>query len=314
MLGGGERGRTTAAGDGGHRHTARASAERGPEPPGASTSAGGGHLTGPLAERTVGSAATVAAGRRADVSAARRVHRVGDLVELVVEEMAVQVQGHRRRLVAEHRLHHLDVRAAGDGQRGGGVPQRVRGEAVQPGDADGGVEARAAEGAQVQHAALLRREDEVRGLLAGDVDGELLGQEPRDGDLQALVGLRRAEDRVTVDVGDRFGDQRPPAQQVEVADPQGRHLAVAHAGAGQEQDGQPVTAGSRGQVVDLRAAEEDLLPAHRPRQRHADRRVASQPAVAHRRAQNQRQHPVGVAHGRRALPRSGQLATQEATP
>ena len=51
-----------------------------------------------------------------------RVRRVGDLVELVVQQMAVQVEGHRRRLVAEHRLHHLDVRAAGDGQRGGGVP------------------------------------------------------------------------------------------------------------------------------------------------------------------------------------------------
>jgi hypothetical protein len=110
------------------------------------------------------------------------------------------------------------------------------------------------------------------------VHRQLLGEEPRDGHLPALVVLRRAEHRVAVDVENGLCDQRPPAQQVEVAHPQRRHLPVAHAGVGQEQDGQPVPAGGRGEGVNLRVGEKDLL-------------------AAHGQGQDQRQHAVGVAHG-----------------
>jgi hypothetical protein len=68
------------------------------------------------------SATTVLAGR--PLGGARCVHRVGDLVELVLQEMPVQSRVIVADWWAEHRLHHLDVRSAGDGQRGGGAAAR----------------------------------------------------------------------------------------------------------------------------------------------------------------------------------------------
>jgi hypothetical protein len=44
-------------------------------------------------------------------SGAGGVHRVGDLVEVVVKEVAVPVEGHRRRGLTEHVLDDLDVGA-----------------------------------------------------------------------------------------------------------------------------------------------------------------------------------------------------------
>ena len=87
-----------------------------------------------------------------------------------------------------------------------------------------------------------------------------------------------------------------PAEQVEVAYSQRRHLSVAHVGVGQERDCQPVPAGGRREVVDLLASQGDLLAAHQSRQWHAERGIAGQllirvgpaptprPQDAHRRA------------------------------
>jgi hypothetical protein len=50
---------------------------------------------------------------------------VGDVVETIVEEVAVLVERHGRRLVSEHLLHDLDVGAGRDGQAGGGVTELV---------------------------------------------------------------------------------------------------------------------------------------------------------------------------------------------
>jgi len=44
----------------------------------------------------------------------RSVQSVGYVVELVAEQVPVQVQRHRRRLVPEHLLHHLHIRARRD--------------------------------------------------------------------------------------------------------------------------------------------------------------------------------------------------------
>ena len=54
--------------------------------------------------------------------ATRRVHRIGDLIKLVGDQVSVQIEGHRRGLVAEHRLYDLDIRAGRNGQRRWGVP------------------------------------------------------------------------------------------------------------------------------------------------------------------------------------------------
>jgi len=71
-------------------------------------------------------------GQRAQVAAALLRGRAGgiegvaDLIEPVLEEVAVGVEGHGRRAVSEHLLDDLDVSAGGDGKAGGGVAQLVR--------------------------------------------------------------------------------------------------------------------------------------------------------------------------------------------
>ena len=45
---------------------------------------------------------------------ASRIHRVCNLVEPVLEQVAVGVEGHRRRPVTKHLLDDLDVRAGRD--------------------------------------------------------------------------------------------------------------------------------------------------------------------------------------------------------
>src|SRR3954468_20161854 len=54
------------------------------------------------------------------------------------------------------------------------------------------------------------------GALPATCAASSLGEEPRNGHLPALVGLRGAEHRVPVDVDDRLGDQGAAAQQVQV--------------------------------------------------------------------------------------------------
>jgi hypothetical protein len=67
------------------------------------------------------------------------VHGVSDLVEPVLEEVAVRVQRHRRRerrrresswvgplAVPEHLLNDLDVGSGGDGEAGRGMPELMR--------------------------------------------------------------------------------------------------------------------------------------------------------------------------------------------
>jgi hypothetical protein len=61
------------------------------------------------------------------------VHRGGDLVEPVLEEVTVGVERHGRRAVAEHLLDDLHVGAGGDREAGCGVPELV---GVQVGYAD----------------------------------------------------------------------------------------------------------------------------------------------------------------------------------
>nr|WP_246161768.1 hypothetical protein [Aeromicrobium ginsengisoli] len=140
--------------------------------------------------------------RLSALGSACQIHRVGDLVEAVLEEMSVRVEGHRRRAVAEHLLHDLDVSTGRDRQRRGSVAQLVR---VQIRNADGrrchseGF----AEHADPQCLATANSsEDEVFRCLAGDVPGEVVDEEPGDRHLATTMGLRCAPDEtVALDGG-----------------------------------------------------------------------------------------------------------------
>ncbi|GAA4739721.1 hypothetical protein GCM10023350_25110 [Nocardioides endophyticus] len=122
------------------------------------------------------------------------VHGIADLVEAVVEQVTVGVQGHRRGGVAEHLLDDLHVRAAGDGETGGGVAELVW---VQARDADG-PSSRTELFAERAHPRRLSApecaEDELVGSLVRDVTLKLINQEGWDRDLAALVGLGRSPD------------------------------------------------------------------------------------------------------------------------
>ena len=48
--------------------------------------------------------------------ASRRVHCVGHNIEPITEQVAVLVERHGRRLMAQHLLNHLDVSPGGDSQ------------------------------------------------------------------------------------------------------------------------------------------------------------------------------------------------------
>ena len=56
----------------------------------------------------------------------RHIHRIRHDVQAVAHQVAVEVEGHRRRLVAEHLLDNLHIGSAGDSKRSCGVAQRVR--------------------------------------------------------------------------------------------------------------------------------------------------------------------------------------------
>nr|WP_235508949.1 hypothetical protein [Aeromicrobium sp. Root236] len=64
--------------------------------------------------------------RLSALGSACQIHRVGDLVEAILEEMSVRVEGHRGRGMTEHLLDDLDVSARRDRQRRGSVAQLVR--------------------------------------------------------------------------------------------------------------------------------------------------------------------------------------------
>lgn len=55
-----------------------------------------------------------------------RVESFGDIVQSVIEEVAVEVEGHGRRCVSEHLLHDLHIGAGSNRERRCCVPQVVR--------------------------------------------------------------------------------------------------------------------------------------------------------------------------------------------
>lgn len=110
------------------------------------------------------------------------IQPVGDLVEAVVEEVAVQIEGHRRGLMTEHLLHDLHVGACGDREAGSRVAQAVRHEAVKAGPSRRRCEHVAPEVAGTQGLALRRGEHEIVRPAAGNVLAEPLGDEARHAD------------------------------------------------------------------------------------------------------------------------------------
>jgi hypothetical protein len=95
----------------------------------------------------------------------------GDQVEVIVEEVRADVEGHRRRRVAQHPLDRFDVRAGRDREARRGLPQVVRGDArevgiVGPDARQGRIEPAAPDVAAAEDAAVRTGEDEVVRQLA----------------------------------------------------------------------------------------------------------------------------------------------------
>jgi hypothetical protein len=96
----------------------------------------------------------------------------GDLVEPVVEQVAIGVESHRRRGVTEHLLDHLDVGATGDRETGRGVAELVRVQAEKADRSSGCVEVTASRTPQ------LRDTDRGRALSGHTALAQAAAQRP----------------------------------------------------------------------------------------------------------------------------------------
>lgn len=105
-----------------------------------------------------------------------RIHGFGDLVELIGEEVAVQIECHGRGLVTKHCLDHLDVRPTCYSQGRCSVPQGVRRETVETGRSDSWIKARSPEVAEMEHTSPRCSEHEVVGQPSRKVAGEIVGK------------------------------------------------------------------------------------------------------------------------------------------
>jgi hypothetical protein len=243
------------------------------------------------------------------------VEGAGDLVEPVVEQVAIGVEGHRGRGVTEHLLDHLDVGTTGDPETGRGVAELVR---VQAGKADrssGCVEVTASEMGRADRAAAADGgKDQIRRRLALHQRRELFGQEVRKRDLASRMRLRcRPDEALPLHDGDGLRGQRPASRQIEPSDLERSHFAEPDPGVGQEQDDQAVdlavplgvgtmlaecggVAALDGQVLDLRNAEVALLGTDRARQIDLLRDVPCESTVADGEVEDQAQNAMDLPY------------------
>ncbi|HEX5089632.1 MAG TPA: hypothetical protein VFV89_17625 [Nocardioides sp.] len=170
------------------------------------------------------------------------VESVGDLVEPVLEQVAVGVHGHGRRRMSEHLLDDLHVGSGGDRQARRSVPQLVRVKTRDPDRRSGGVEVPAAEDGRAQRrAAADPGEDELVGRQRLEVRRQLVNEEAWQRDLTPLVGLGCAPDQaLALHDGDGLGDDGSATLEVDPARAQRRHLAEADTGVGEEEDSKAV--------------------------------------------------------------------------
>src|SRR3954468_23715958 len=158
---------------------------------------------------TVPTLRTVTSGDRGLVG---RVHAFREGAEVVVEDLGVDVEGHRCGGVTEHPLDRLDVRAAGYQQARGGVPKVVRAEVLEPGGHGRRVEEPPPEVARAQYRAAWRSQDEVVRALALTAAGQGLDEDARDRHGALLVRLGRSVLDGAADLRSALGDSEPLAE------------------------------------------------------------------------------------------------------
>jgi hypothetical protein len=108
------------------------------------------------------------------------------------------------------------------------------------------------------------------------------------------MGLGCADDHATVNFGDRFDDLDPaPGQIDQAAGGQGRELAPAQAGVGQDSDECAVRRAGIGQRLYLIMSEETLGRGDNAGEGYALRDVPDEPSIADGRCEGQRQDAVG---------------------
>jgi hypothetical protein len=115
-----------------------------------------------------------------------------------------------------------------------------------------------------------------------------------------MVRLRAAELHHSPNLRGALGDGQPLAEEVDPAHPQGRHLAEAEPGVGQQPHHVAILPCHLRELLDLAAGEEARFRAACPWQRDVGSRIARDPPVADSKCQYEGQHAVGLANrGRR---------------
>ncbi|MEO6116262.1 MAG: hypothetical protein ABIP33_07755, partial [Pseudolysinimonas sp.] len=177
----------------------------------------------------------------------------GDAVEILIEEIRVDIQGHRGRGVSEHSLHDLDVRAGRHREARGRVAKLVGRQAAQPDRCRGRIEPPDPEHVIAQPGAGADAiEHRPVGGAALDLLREQCRQERRDRDRPVLVVLRRLDALVALVGDDCLLDLEPAAIEVDVAHAEAGELAPTEAAVGQREDDRVVAvAGSLRAAPDL---------------------------------------------------------------
>nr|WP_235503528.1 hypothetical protein [Aeromicrobium sp. Root344] len=228
---------------------------------------------------------------------ASRVHRVGDLIEAVLKQVAIRVEGHRRRPVTEHLLHHLDVCTGRDREGSCRVPQLVRIE-IRNADRLRSWPEHFPEARYPQWVAAADAcEHEIVRLPAFEMLGKIIDEETRNRHLTSLMRLGGTPHHAeALHRRDRLGDHGTTLLQIDTPHAQRRHLPEADTRVGQEQDDEAIhliralvvssmladlgrVAARLGQGIDLRMGQVAPLVLDRSREVDLSGDVPNEPPV-----------------------------------
>lgn len=156
-------------------------------------------------------------------------------VQVVVKQVSVDVERHRRRGVAKHPLHGLHVGPRRHGERRGGVAQVVGRDAREAlvsftQSPNRRVEVPAAEVPTAKHRSPSRGEDEIRVALASASCSQRFDKEAGEWHRPALMTFRRSPDELTANLRHRLAHFNALPSEVEGSNAEGCKLATSKPG------------------------------------------------------------------------------------
>ena len=155
-----------------------------------------------------------------------RCETVRKVIEIVVEEVAVDVQSGARLVVPKHALHGQHGGSSANSDARGGVAQLVRRQTRHSRVTGSTVEPRAPHVPHPEHISIRRWEQEVCGVPTDDERVDLIVQEPRPWDGASLVILRVRPDELSVHLRHWLDTATGGEQLLSLAEKHGANLVI----------------------------------------------------------------------------------------